>query len=77
MTQVRQQNMESHRKLNKERAVRKLLKKITTDKPSDKAGSEVGGLIHVYVTVSDILIDHPMVFLNTVYWETVTSSDDV
>ncbi|XP_035851251.1 rho GTPase-activating protein 18 isoform X4 [Sander lucioperca] len=40
MTQVRQQNMESHRKLNKERAVRKLLKKITTDKPSDKAGSE-------------------------------------
>ncbi|XP_078130705.1 rho GTPase-activating protein 18 isoform X1 [Sander vitreus] len=40
MTQVRQQNMESHRKLNKERAVRKLLKKITTDKPSDKAVSE-------------------------------------
>uniref|UniRef100_A0A8C9WTV2 Rho GTPase activating protein 18 n=1 Tax=Sander lucioperca TaxID=283035 RepID=A0A8C9WTV2_SANLU len=37
MTQVRQQNMESHRKLNKERAVRKLLKKITTDKPSDKS----------------------------------------
>ncbi|KAA8583191.1 hypothetical protein FQN60_015737 [Etheostoma spectabile] len=40
MTQVRQQNMESHRKLNKERAVRKLLKKITTEKPSDKAVSE-------------------------------------
>uniref|UniRef100_A0A8C9WTY4 Rho GTPase activating protein 18 n=1 Tax=Sander lucioperca TaxID=283035 RepID=A0A8C9WTY4_SANLU len=39
MTQVRQQNMESHRKLNKERAVRKLLKKITTDKPSDKSPS--------------------------------------
>lgn len=36
LTQVRQQNMESQRKLNKERAVRKLLKKITTDKPSDK-----------------------------------------
>ncbi|XP_037305168.2 rho GTPase-activating protein 18 isoform X1 [Pungitius pungitius] len=40
MTQVRHQNMESHRKQNKERAVRKLLKKITTDKPSDKAASE-------------------------------------
>lgn len=37
VTQVRQQNMESQRKTNKERAVRKLLKKITTDKPSDKA----------------------------------------
>lgn len=36
VTQVRQQNMESQRKTNKERAVRKLLKKITTDKPSDK-----------------------------------------
>ncbi|XP_075940908.1 rho GTPase-activating protein 18 isoform X1 [Anarhichas minor] len=40
MTQVRHQNMESHRKQNKERAVRKLLKKITTDKPSDKAVPE-------------------------------------
>ncbi|TDH00283.1 hypothetical protein EPR50_G00186770 [Perca flavescens] len=40
MTQVRQQNMESHRKPNKEKAVRKLLKKITTDKLSDKAVSE-------------------------------------
>lgn len=40
MTQVRQQNMESQRKQNKERAVRKLLKKITTDKPSDKAVPE-------------------------------------
>ncbi|XP_039636980.1 rho GTPase-activating protein 18 isoform X2 [Perca fluviatilis] len=39
MTQVRQQNMESHRKPNKEKAVRKLLKKITTEK-SDKAVSE-------------------------------------
>ncbi|XP_067337679.1 rho GTPase-activating protein 18 isoform X2 [Channa argus] len=37
VTQVRQQNMESHRKQNRERAVRKLLKKITTDKPADKA----------------------------------------
>ncbi|XP_029352664.1 rho GTPase-activating protein 18 isoform X2 [Echeneis naucrates] len=37
VTQVRHQNMESQRKQNKERAVRKLLKKITTDKPSDKA----------------------------------------
>ncbi|KAM6915116.1 rho GTPase-activating protein 18 [Xenentodon cancila] len=36
LTQVRQQNMESQRKLNRERAVRKLLKKITTDKPPDK-----------------------------------------
>ncbi|XP_059213217.1 rho GTPase-activating protein 18 [Centropristis striata] len=40
MTQVRQHNMESQRKQNKERAVRKLLKKITTDKPSDKAVPE-------------------------------------
>nr|XP_020459471.1 rho GTPase-activating protein 18 isoform X2 [Monopterus albus] len=37
VTQVRQQNMESQRKQNKERAVRKLLKKITIDKPPDKA----------------------------------------
>uniref|UniRef100_A0A3Q3M7T9 Rho GTPase activating protein 18 n=1 Tax=Mastacembelus armatus TaxID=205130 RepID=A0A3Q3M7T9_9TELE len=41
VTQVRQQNMESLRKQNRERAVRKLLKKIT-DKPSDKAVLEVG-----------------------------------
>lgn len=41
VTQVRQQNMENQRKQNKERAVRKLLKKITTDKPSDKAVPEV------------------------------------
>ncbi|KAM7395615.1 hypothetical protein PAMA_007062 [Pampus argenteus] len=40
LTQVRHQNMESHRKQNKERAVRKLLKKITTDKPADKAVTE-------------------------------------
>ncbi|XP_007561094.1 rho GTPase-activating protein 18 [Poecilia formosa] len=37
LTQVRQQNMESQRKLYKDRAVRKLLKKITTDRPLDKA----------------------------------------
>lgn len=42
VTQVRQQNMESLKKQNKDRAVRKLLKKITTDKPSDKAVPEVG-----------------------------------
>lgn len=36
MNQVRQQNMESQRKQNKERAVRKLLKKITTDKQPEK-----------------------------------------
>ncbi|XP_071373339.1 rho GTPase-activating protein 18 isoform X2 [Centroberyx affinis] len=40
LTQVREQNMESQRKQNRERAVRKLLKKITTDKPSDKLVSE-------------------------------------
>ncbi|XP_062267169.1 rho GTPase-activating protein 18 [Platichthys flesus] len=40
MTQVRQQNMESQRKQNKERAVRKLLKKITTEKLPDKAAPE-------------------------------------
>ncbi|XP_008311043.1 rho GTPase-activating protein 18 isoform X2 [Cynoglossus semilaevis] len=37
VTQVRQHNMESQRKQNKERAVRKLLKKITIDRPADKA----------------------------------------
>uniref|UniRef100_A0A3B5LD38 Rho-GAP domain-containing protein n=1 Tax=Xiphophorus couchianus TaxID=32473 RepID=A0A3B5LD38_9TELE len=36
LTQVRQQNMENQRKLYKDRAVRKLLKKITTDRPIDK-----------------------------------------
>lgn len=46
MTQVRQQNMESQRKQNKERAVRKLLKKITIDKACDKAVTEVGGSLH-------------------------------
>lgn len=40
VTQVRQQNMASHRKQNRERAVKKLLKKITTDKPSEKAVPE-------------------------------------
>lgn len=33
--------MENLRKQNKERAMRKLLKKITTDKPSDKTVPEV------------------------------------
>uniref|UniRef100_A0A7N6F9S9 Rho-GAP domain-containing protein n=1 Tax=Anabas testudineus TaxID=64144 RepID=A0A7N6F9S9_ANATE len=49
VTQVRQQNMESLKKQNKDRAVRKLLKKITTDKPSDKAVPEEGsqGFIRV------------------------------
>uniref|UniRef100_A0A3B3TYC3 Rho GTPase activating protein 18 n=1 Tax=Poecilia latipinna TaxID=48699 RepID=A0A3B3TYC3_9TELE len=45
LTQVRQQNMESQRKLYKDRAVRKLLKKITTDRPLDKAIPE--GFIRV------------------------------
>lgn len=36
MTQVRRQNAESQKKQNKERAVRKLLKKITTDKQQEK-----------------------------------------
>ncbi|KAM9778057.1 rho GTPase-activating protein 18 isoform 2-T2 [Syngnathus typhle] len=40
LTQVRQQNTESQRKQNKERAVRKLLKKITTDKAPDRAAPE-------------------------------------
>ncbi|XP_061560116.1 rho GTPase-activating protein 18 isoform X1 [Phycodurus eques] len=40
LTQVRQQNMESQRKQNKERAMRKLLKKITTDKPPERAAPE-------------------------------------
>ncbi|XP_013883179.1 rho GTPase-activating protein 18 isoform X2 [Austrofundulus limnaeus] len=41
LNQVRQQNMESQRKQNKERAVLKLLKKMTTDKPSEKTIPEV------------------------------------
>ncbi|KAM4522401.1 rho GTPase-activating protein 18 isoform 2-T2 [Odontesthes bonariensis] len=40
LIQVRHQNMENQRKQNKERAVRKLLKKITTDKATDKPVSE-------------------------------------
>ncbi|XP_061668746.1 rho GTPase-activating protein 18 isoform X2 [Syngnathoides biaculeatus] len=40
VTQVRQQNMESQRKQNKERAVRKLLKKITTEKLPERAPPE-------------------------------------
>uniref|UniRef100_UPI0037E8C93D rho GTPase-activating protein 18 n=1 Tax=Semicossyphus pulcher TaxID=241346 RepID=UPI0037E8C93D len=49
VTQVRQQNMESQRKQNKERAVRKLLKKMTTEKTSEKAIPEESsqGLIRV------------------------------
>ncbi|CAL1585957.1 unnamed protein product [Knipowitschia caucasica] len=49
VTQVRQQNMESQRKQNKERAVRKLLKKITTDKQPEKSAPEdsVQGFIRV------------------------------
>ncbi|CAJ1077342.1 rho GTPase-activating protein 18 isoform X2 [Xyrichtys novacula] len=49
VTQVRQQNMESHRKQNKERAVRKLLKKMTTEKTSEKTIPEEGsqGFIRV------------------------------
>lgn len=44
VTQVRLQNAENQRKQNKERAVRKLLKKITTEKSSDKPLQEVRGL---------------------------------
>ncbi|XP_033847181.1 rho GTPase-activating protein 18-like [Periophthalmus magnuspinnatus] len=40
LTQVRQQNMESQRKQNKERAVRKLLKKITPDKQPERSAPE-------------------------------------
>lgn len=53
MNQVRRQNMESQRKQNKERAVRKLLKKITADRPPDKAVPEVVAFISWYTTVSD------------------------
>ncbi|XP_068505286.1 rho GTPase-activating protein 18 isoform X2 [Syngnathus scovelli] len=45
LTQVRQQNTESQRKQNKERAVRKLLKKITTDKAADRAAPEPSLLV--------------------------------
>lgn len=41
VTQVRQQNAENQRKQNKERAVRKLLKKITIEKSSEKPLQEV------------------------------------
>ncbi|XP_060908329.1 rho GTPase-activating protein 18 isoform X1 [Labrus mixtus] len=49
VTQLRHQNMESQRKQNKERAVRKLLKKMTTEKTSEKAIPEEGsqGFIRV------------------------------
>ncbi|XP_049612161.2 rho GTPase-activating protein 18 isoform X1 [Syngnathus scovelli] len=48
LTQVRQQNTESQRKQNKERAVRKLLKKITTDKAADRAAPEKPSLLVVF-----------------------------
>ncbi|CAN9507740.1 unnamed protein product [Ophioblennius macclurei] len=50
MKQVRQHNMESQRKQNKERAVRKLLKKIAIDKSSEKALTEENsqGFIRVH-----------------------------
>ncbi|KAJ3606731.1 hypothetical protein NHX12_026250 [Muraenolepis orangiensis] len=41
LTQVRQQNVENHHKLNREGAVRKLLKKITADKPNEKPADEL------------------------------------
>ncbi|XP_008298044.1 rho GTPase-activating protein 18 [Stegastes partitus] len=41
VTQVRQQNMESQRKQNKERAVRKLLKKMAIEKPPERTTPEV------------------------------------
>ncbi|XP_074541117.1 rho GTPase-activating protein 18 isoform X1 [Halichoeres trimaculatus] len=49
VTQVRNQNMESQRKQNKERAVRKLLKKMTTEKTAEKTIPEEGsqGFIRV------------------------------
>ncbi|XP_077366988.1 rho GTPase-activating protein 18 isoform X2 [Festucalex cinctus] len=49
LTQVRQQNMESQRKQNKERAMRKLLKKITAEKLPDRVAPEESsqGLIRV------------------------------
>ncbi|XP_069371660.1 rho GTPase-activating protein 18 isoform X3 [Paralichthys olivaceus] len=50
MTQVRQQNMESQRKQNKERAVRKLLKKITIEKLPDKAAPELMKCHSLYVS---------------------------
>ncbi|KAM4529613.1 rho GTPase-activating protein 18 isoform 4-T4 [Fundulus diaphanus] len=49
LTQVRQQNMESQRKLHKERAVRKLLKKITIDRPVDKTIPEVGDGVYLLI----------------------------
>uniref|UniRef100_A0A8C4Z7U7 Rho GTPase activating protein 18 n=1 Tax=Gadus morhua TaxID=8049 RepID=A0A8C4Z7U7_GADMO len=41
LTQVRQQNTENQQKLNREGAVRKLLKKIAIDRPTEKAVNEV------------------------------------
>lgn len=50
MNQVRQQNMENQRKPNRERAVRKLLKMITTDKPHERTIPEESshGFIRVH-----------------------------
>lgn len=52
MTQVRLQNAENQRKQNKERAVRKLLKKITTEKSSEKPLQEVSSLKAVHFVFS-------------------------
>uniref|UniRef100_H3D050 Rho GTPase activating protein 18 n=1 Tax=Tetraodon nigroviridis TaxID=99883 RepID=H3D050_TETNG len=50
MNQVRQQNMENQRKANKERAVRKLLKMMTTEKPPERTIPEESsqGFIRVH-----------------------------
>ncbi|XP_030201909.1 rho GTPase-activating protein 18 isoform X1 [Gadus morhua] len=44
LTQVRQQNTENQQKLNREGAVRKLLKKIAIDRPTEKAVNEEGSV---------------------------------
>lgn len=66
VTQVRQQNAANQRKQNKERVVRKLLKKITTEKTSDKPLQEVRGLngsiAHLFS--ASITIRKPVKFLH-------------
>ncbi|KAG7282094.1 hypothetical protein CRUP_023610 [Coryphaenoides rupestris] len=49
LTQVRQQNVEHHQKLTREGAVRKLLKKITVDKPTEKPIHEEGSVDFIRV----------------------------
>uniref|UniRef100_A0A8C6KCJ7 Rho GTPase activating protein 18 n=1 Tax=Nothobranchius furzeri TaxID=105023 RepID=A0A8C6KCJ7_NOTFU len=86
LNQVRRQNMESQRKLNKEKAVRKLLKKITTDRPHEKTIPENSqGFIRVQapqfskvsmaVQLTEDLQAHPPYFCSLIFENLLKKED--